>query len=373
MRKISELPNLSDSTRIRARNKQFDILLGYIEQRFAYVLTLDKCKAKLKSTEARSPYQIIKTLLDAKSLQGIFGAIKLTRTEIKSLWENFRGEKSKKLGERPQARRSARFLLLRANLEKTPDMKYDPVGVELEHIRPQSPAADSDWVESEDGHKGESFWEKGDVEKWLNSWGNVALLHSDQNKEVSNLSWKIKARSYVYDRKGQPSAFQITWQLSRFRETFAVDECKQNYEDITTLFCDIFGLDPDTGSLVRKECSGDLEELDDKAIGEELEALEGEEEQKREDERNEQLAKGILYANLPLGQGLYVCSTRTPELICEEDDDRDDDDGDDDCEVGSSENSQGGHEIDSGHENGSSTPMMKKEQPQKMRPKSKDI
>ncbi len=95
---------------------------------------------------------------------------------------------------------------------------YDQDVVTIEHVLPQTPKNDSEWI----------AWIPGDQvrEQWIHRLGNLALLSRKKNSSASN--WDFDRKKNTYFKKGGVSSFALTTQvLSHVQWTTSVLEQRQ--------------------------------------------------------------------------------------------------------------------------------------------------
>lgn len=103
-----------------------------------------------------------------------------------------------------------RYILLRLD-EKLSEGKasYDYETITVEHILPQRPAPDSEWMET--------FPVKEIRDKYVHRLGNLVLLSQGKNMRAENYDFDVKKRKYFTTKEGI-SPFVLTTQVLRYRE-----------------------------------------------------------------------------------------------------------------------------------------------------------
>jgi len=113
----------------------------------------------------------------------------------------------------------ARYILLRIDLEKWELENFTGYlgRITVEHILPQTPSNDSDWVK---------IFSEEEREEWTNKLGNLVLLSGIKNSRAKNFSFKRKKDVYF---KGKSTAFKITQDLEKV-EKWTITELKDRQE-----------------------------------------------------------------------------------------------------------------------------------------------
>lgn len=95
-----------------------------------------------------------------------------------------------------------RYVLLRLDelIANNPGVKFDHKIITVEHVLPQSPALDSDWVKHFDEEQ---------RREWTHKLGNLLLLNRQRNSAAQNYDFAKKKTKYFTDSQGS-SPFSIT-------------------------------------------------------------------------------------------------------------------------------------------------------------------
>ncbi len=103
-----------------------------------------------------------------------------------------------------------RYILLRLD-EKLSEGKasYDYQTITVEHVLPQRPAPDSEWMDT--------FPVKEIRDKYVHRLGNLVLLSQGKNMRAENYDFDVKKRKYFTTKDGI-SPFVLTTQVLRYRE-----------------------------------------------------------------------------------------------------------------------------------------------------------
>lgn len=120
---------------------------------------------------------------------------------------------------RMQTRR-ARFVLLRLDelLANDPGVTYTHNVISIEHVLPQNPAVDSDWLH---------VFDREQREHWTHRLGNLLLLNHRKNSQARNFDFAAKKAKYFTSSKGS-AIFALTTQvLGHDTWTPAVVEARQ--------------------------------------------------------------------------------------------------------------------------------------------------
>jgi hypothetical protein len=103
-----------------------------------------------------------------------------------------------------------RYLLLRLDAQLSEGVAtYDYQTVSVEHVLPQRPAPDSEWIQA--------FPTKEVRERYVNRLGNLVLLSRGKNIKAENFDFEIKKRKYFMS-DGGISPFVLTTQVLQKRE-----------------------------------------------------------------------------------------------------------------------------------------------------------
>ena len=114
-----------------------------------------------------------------------------------------------------------RYVLLRLDAKLSEGTAiYEYPTTSIEHVLPQRPSANSDWLKS--------FPTKQIRDKYVHRLGNLVLLSRGKNIEAENYDFELKKEKYFNTNTGVTS-FALTTQVLRCREwTPAVIDQRQN-------------------------------------------------------------------------------------------------------------------------------------------------
>jgi hypothetical protein len=124
-------------------------------------------------------------------------------------------------GDMYQMHSVCRYVLLRLDAKLSEGTaSYDYQTISIEHVLPQRPSQNSEWVNS--------FPSKEVREKYVNRLGNLVLLSQGKNMKAENFDFDLKKRKY-FSTNGGISPFVLTTQVLQHREwTPAIIEQRQN-------------------------------------------------------------------------------------------------------------------------------------------------
>lgn len=123
----------------------------------------------------------------------------------------------------------AKYILLRIDLNNWELENFPgyPGTITVEHILPQSPDKESEWV---------NIFSEEDREEWTNKLGNLVLLSGIKNSRAQNYNFKKKKDVYFKDKS---TAFKITQNLEK-AEKWTMTELQERHEDIIKVAKEIF-------------------------------------------------------------------------------------------------------------------------------------
>ena len=123
----------------------------------------------------------------------------------------------------------AKYILLRIDLSNWELENFPgyPGTITVEHILPQSPDKESEWV---------NIFSEEDREEWTNKLGNLVLLSGIKNSRAQNYNFKKKKDVYF---KGKSTAFKITQNLEKV-EKWTMTELQERHEDLIKVAKEIF-------------------------------------------------------------------------------------------------------------------------------------
>lgn len=159
-------------------------------------------------------FEILQAIHDGKDLYASNSPLQLSSRERQEFYRLLNGD----IYLASQARQ---YVLLRLDTklsEGTASYEYETVSIE--HVLPQGPSPDSNWVKA--------FPTKEIREKYVHRLGNLVLLSRSTNKKAENYDFEEKKQKYFTTRAGI-SPFVLTTQVLRHREwTPAIIEQRQN-------------------------------------------------------------------------------------------------------------------------------------------------
>ena len=129
-------------------------------------------------------------------------------------------------------RRYARYILLKLDLAiHGHTTKFSPHGtISIEHILPQSPGTDSQWL---------SDFSEQDREKWTNRLGNLILLSRRKNASQSNLDFSRKKEKYF---KLNVELFSNSVRIFNSFSTWTVVDLQKNHTDSMVRLLAMYGV-----------------------------------------------------------------------------------------------------------------------------------
>ena len=161
--------------------------------------------------------ELLKQLADGLGLEA--PAFELTESE--------RAETRDRLnGEIYLATRVRRYVLLRLDsiLADDPGASYDHRIITVEHVLPQSPAQDSQWVRD--------FTEE-EAATWTHRLGNLLLLNRRVNSRAQNFDFNVKKDKYFISGRGV-AVFALTTQVLAER-VWTPDVVERRQEELVGL------------------------------------------------------------------------------------------------------------------------------------------
>lgn len=101
--------------------------------------------------------------------------------------------------------RVRKYVLLRLDsaLAKDPGASYDHSLITVEHVLPQTPKQDSDWLEN---------FTDDEREYWTHRLGNLLLLNRNKNSQAQNYDFDKKKNTYFTSNSGV-AVFALTTQV----------------------------------------------------------------------------------------------------------------------------------------------------------------
>jgi hypothetical protein len=159
-------------------------------------------------------FEILKAIHDGKDLYTPNSPLQLSSRERQEFYRLLNGDIY-------LASQACQYVLLRLDTrlsEGTASYEFETVSIE--HVLPQGPSPDSNWVKA--------FPTKEIREKYVHRLGNLVLLSRSRNMKAENYDFIDKKQKYFTTRAGI-SPFVLTTQVLRYQEwTPAVIEQRQN-------------------------------------------------------------------------------------------------------------------------------------------------
>lgn len=126
-----------------------------------------------------------------------------------------------------------KYVLLRLDsiLASDPGATYAHKLITVEHVLPQSPASNSDWIRA--------FSEE-DRQHWTHRLGNLLLLNRKKNSEAQNYDFDVKKSKYFSGRKGS-AVFALTTQVLSCQE-WTPEVVQQRHEELLKVLIDEWDL-----------------------------------------------------------------------------------------------------------------------------------
>jgi len=123
----------------------------------------------------------------------------------------------------------AKYVLLRIDMERWDLENFPgyPGTITVEHILPQNPSEDSDWVK---------LFTKEERDEWTNKLGNLVLLSRRKNSRAQNYDFKRKKEVY-FEVKRTP--FRITQELEKIDE-WNLEELSKRHNRLIKEFISIY-------------------------------------------------------------------------------------------------------------------------------------
>jgi uncharacterized protein with ParB-like and HNH nuclease domain len=126
------------------------------------------------------------------------------------------------------AGRFARYILLRADMEmwELENFPGYPGTITVEHILPQTPSGDSEWIK---------IFSEEERKKWTNKLGNLVLLSGRKNSKAQNYDFERKKNVYF---KGKSTPFRITQELDDYGQ-WDINSLEKRHREIMKRIEDI--------------------------------------------------------------------------------------------------------------------------------------
>lgn len=140
------------------------------------------------------------------------------------------------MGDIYEQKKTRLFILKRLDsLLAGPGAKYDHKNITIEHVLPQTPGLNSQWI---------TWWPDESLRKsYVHRLGNLVLLDRAKNASANNYDFEKKKKSY-FSKKGV-SPFQITTTVLIEKE-WTPDVVRRRQHELVGKLCDIFRLSSDT-------------------------------------------------------------------------------------------------------------------------------
>jgi len=123
----------------------------------------------------------------------------------------------------------AKYILLRIDMNNWELENFPgyPGTITVEHVLPQTPDEDSEWVR---------IFSEEERKEWTNKLGNLVLLSGMKNSKAQNYNFKKKKEAYF---KGKSTAFRITQYLERI-DKWTIEELKERHNVLLNSVEEIF-------------------------------------------------------------------------------------------------------------------------------------
>ncbi|KAI9136012.1 hypothetical protein BKA69DRAFT_1171075 [Paraphysoderma sedebokerense] len=133
---------------------------------------------------------------------------------------------------------AARYLLLhleqrRSHLELLTALVSGRIAATVEHICPQTPRQDSNWLQEP--------WSDGERRQLVHQIGNLAILEKTHNTEVLNFGWNVKSEVYRNNRRGETTPFSYTGELCE-EPDWTPDLCRARQQRLVEELFEIYNL-----------------------------------------------------------------------------------------------------------------------------------
>ena len=188
-------------------------------ERLAVVLWLHKGKVGVNERIERFG-KVVKEILDNRDLTASDSALQLTASEVQVAVDVLNGDIYHLS---PKPKRTMILLRLDEALSSG-EANYEEKRITIEHVLPQSPEPDSDWL---------SWWPDESHRQYAtHRLGNLALLNGRQNSAARN--WELEKKKVKYfTTKGGASPFMITNEVIGHKEwtPTVFDERQKRYVD----------------------------------------------------------------------------------------------------------------------------------------------
>lgn len=138
-------------------------------------------------------------------------------------------------------RRYGRYILLKLDLIRHGHTTRfaPPATISIEHILPQAPSKDSQWV---------SDFSDQEREKWTNRLGNLILLSRRKNTALGNLDYALKKEKYFGKNV---ELFSNSIRLFKNFNTWKLDDLKKNHSETLVELLSAYGVTLSEGELMR--------------------------------------------------------------------------------------------------------------------------
>ncbi|RQD92471.1 DUF1524 domain-containing protein, partial [Methanosalsum natronophilum] len=162
-------------------------------------------------------YSRILDALEKNDFDSLESTLELTETEKENIKTTLKGD--------VYHTKFIRYLLLRIDGELSDSSAvYDHPILSIEHVLPQNPANDSEWISK--------FPDLDEREELTNSLGNLVLLSTRKNSKARNYDFKKKKEHYF--KKGGVSPFTLTTQVLNYDDWTpeSIYERQKNLEQV---------------------------------------------------------------------------------------------------------------------------------------------
>lgn len=127
-----------------------------------------------------------------------------------------------------------KYVLLRLDslLAANPGASYSHKVITVEHVLPQNPKDDSQWLQD---------FNEEQRERWTHRLGNLLLLNRTKNSEAQNYDFNVKKAKYFSGSKGA-ALFALTTQVLRY-DTWTPEVVETRHAELTTRLINVWDLD----------------------------------------------------------------------------------------------------------------------------------
>lgn len=207
-------------------------------ERLTYYLMVTKKSANIRIDHYAS---VIKEI-EEESFNGNSStliSLSLNSKEMKDFIDSLNGDIYQRL---PKARTA--LILRLESLKSDGSKKQEFSNVSIEHILPQTPSEQSNWLKL--------FPDTELRETWTQRLANLVPLDIRKNQSASNASFDIKKETYFIGKNGKASPFVLTQEVRSMTE-WTPDVLEKRQETLLQTFIDHWQLKPDPETEVAAE------------------------------------------------------------------------------------------------------------------------